>query len=257
MDKFTNIIETETGEQVQFIDSRYYTKDKITWYPGISTILDVVSKGKQYDFWLKSLGFNADYVMREAMNKGSNCHAAIQTLLQGYELSFGEIGKPNYTRDEWIMISRFVDFYTEFKPETIAIEQVLVSEALGFGSQIDYVCMLNGERWLIDHKTGSLYDSASIQTSAYKQLWDEYFPEQPIQRVGILHLDSTHRGRDKTGKSIQGVGWKLIEVEDIEKNFEDFKHIQAIWKRKNPDYKPFNLIYPAMYKLTTDEPTGA
>jgi len=62
-------------------------------------------------------------------------------------------------------------------------------------------------------------------------------------------LDSTHRGRDAKGKSIQGVGWKLVEIDEIDKHWEDFKHIHAIWKRKNPDYKPFNLTYPASYSL--------
>lgn len=244
---FINLIETESGEQVQFIDARYYTKDNIKYFPGISEILNVLSKGRQYEMWLKSNGFNADVLARDAMKQGSNVHAAIQMFLMGMELSFGELGKPNYTRNEWIMINRFMDFYENFHPKTIAVEKVVVSEILKFGSQLDYVCELNGETWLIDHKTGNLYDTALMQVSAYTHLWNEYFPIQKIQRVGILHLDSTHRGRDKAGKSIQGQGWKLVEVENIEGHWEDFKHVQALWLRQNPSYAPFNLTYPAKF----------
>lgn len=249
MQQFINSIKTETGEQIQFIDARYYTKDHKVWYPGISEILNTVSKGRQYEQWLKATGFNADYLAKIAMEQGSNVHAAIQFYLQGNELSFGDINKPNYTRKEWEMVSKFVDFYEEFKPKTIEIEKVLVSDILKFGSQLDYVCELNKEIWIIDHKSGGIYDTAYMQVSAYVQLWNEYFPHQKAARAGILHLESTHRGRDKSGKSIQGKGWILIPVDDIGKHYEDFKHVHAIWQRANPAYVPFNITYPAKYSI--------
>lgn len=254
MQQFINFEETDTGKQVKFIDSRYYTKDNKTWYPGITTILNVLSKGKQYEDWLKSNGFNADYIARQAMEQGSQVHELIQRLLLGEEVIFGTIEQGAfYTRDVWAMVSKFIDFYTEFKPKTIAIEKVLVSDVLRFGSQLDYVCLLNGERWVIDHKTGSLYETAYLQIASYVQLWNEYFPKEPIQKAGILHLGSSHKGRDKSGKEIQGYGWKLIEVADIEKQWQDFLHVQALWERSNPDYKPFNVIYPSSYKLQENE----
>lgn len=249
MEQFTNYQMSETGQQVQFIDSRYYTKDHENWYPGVTTILGTLSKGKQYENWLKSNGFNSDFLAKKAMEQGSNVHHAVQRLLLGDELSFGNENGADYTRDEWVMISRFVDFYSEFKPVTVAVEKVIVSDLLKYGSQLDYICVLNGERWIIDHKTGSLYETAYMQVASYVQLWNEYFPKEPIQRAGILHLDSAHRGRDSKGKEMQGIGWKLIEVTDIDRHWEDFKHVQAIWERNNPNYKPFNLIYPATYKL--------
>ena len=249
MDNFINIKDTNTGKQVNFIDSRYYTKDEINWYPGITNILNVVDKGSFYANWLKSNGFNADVLMREAMTKGSHVHEAIQFLLEGKEVIFANEEKMFYTRDEWIMISRFIDFYTEFKPETVAVEAVLVSDILQFGTQLDYICKLNGELWYIDHKTGGLYSSAYRQVAASIQLWNEYYPETPITKGAVLHLDSAHRGRDAKGKKMQGEGWQLVEIENIDQEWENFKHIHAIWKMQNPVYKPFNLSYPASYKL--------
>jgi len=252
---FMNFEITNTGEQVKFIDSRYYTRDNEHWYPGITTILSVLSKGKQYENWLKANGFNADVIAEKAMKEGSRIHEAVQMLLEGQEIRFGtmETGA-YYSRTEWVKISRFMDFYTAFKPQTIAVEKVLVSDILRFGSQLDYVCMLDGKRWIIDHKSGSVYDTASIQLASYVKLWNEFFPKEPIECAGILHLDSMHKGRDKTGKSIQGEGWKLIPVEDLEKNWDDFLHLQAIWERQNPNYKPFLVEYPVTYKLSADQP---
>lgn len=256
LNEFINLIKTDTGSQVQFIDSRYYRKNE-TYYPGVSTILNTLSKGKQYENWLKSSGFNADVLAREAMEQGSHVHEAIQMLCMGLDISFGEIGKPNYTRNEWVMISRFIDFYENFKPEIIAVEKVIVSDVLQFGSQLDLVCKLNDELIIIDHKTGSMYDTAYMQLAAYQQLWNEYFPETPAVKCAVLHLDSSHKGRDKSGKSIQGQGWKLYEVENIDNHWEDFKHLQALWKRQNPDYKPFNQIYPYNFKLNLENKTGS
>ena len=250
MQAFVNFEMDSTGEQVKFIDSRYYTRDGEHWYPGITTILSVLSKGKQYETWLKANGFNADLIAQKAMEQGSRVHEAIQLLLEGQEVRFGTIETgAYYSKEEWTIISRFIDFYTEFKPETVAIEKVLVSDTLKFGSQLDYVCMIDGKRWIIDHKTGSVYDTAYIQLASYVKLWNEYFPKEPIECAGILHLDGLTRGRDKTGKFMQGEGWKLIPVDDIEKHWYDFLHLQAIWERQNPDYKPFLVKYPASYRI--------
>lgn len=249
MDNFINIVKTSAGEQVHFIDSRYYTKDHEHWYPGVTAILGVMGKGKAYEMWLKSNGFNADILAERAMAQGSRVHQAIQDLLEGKEVKFGTIGEPLFSRNEWVMISRFIDFYTEFKPKTVAVEAVFVSDNLQFGTQLDYVCELDGELMYIDHKTGSLYDTANMQVAASIRLWNEYNPDNTITKGGILHLDSAHRGRDKSGKKKQGVGWQLVEVDELDKNWDDFCHLQAIWRRQNPDYKPFNLVYPASYIL--------
>jgi hypothetical protein len=240
----------EQGKRIKFIDSRFYTKDEQSWYPGVTTILGVVDRGEQYKKWLQSNGFNADVLGKQAMEQGSHVHEAIQDFLLGREIRWAtDKGDRLYTRNEWILISRFIDFYTAFKPQTLEVEKILVSDKLCYGSQIDYACMLNGERWLIDHKTGNFYDSSNMQLAALGQLWDEYFPQEKIQRYGIMHLESTHRGRDSKGKSIQGKGWKLIECENVDKEWEDFKHVHAIWRRKNPDFKPFTFSYPDRYSI--------
>jgi len=249
MEQFISILETDTGKQVKFIDSRAYTKDGVKFYPGISTILDVVNKGSQYDKWLMSNGLQAKVLMREAMERGSRVHEALQDLNNGKEVSFGEIGRPNYKRDEWIMINRYYDFYTGFQPKILAVEKVLVSDKLGFASQIDLVINLNGINIIVDHKTGGIYDSAFLQLSACRELWNEHYPNTRIDAVAVMHLEAQTRGRDKSGKNIQGHGWKLEFAEDTDKDWLDFKAIFQIWKRKNPDWKPFNQIFPEKIKL--------
>lgn len=239
------------GKRVQFVDTRFYQpsgKDDV-WLPGVTNILGVIDKGDHYKKWLQSNGFNADYLARQAMEQGSNVHAAIQDFLNGAEVCWSSGDKAIYTREEWVMLSRFVDFYTAFRPETLAVEKILVSEKLGFGTQLDYVFKMNDEIWYCDHKTGSYYDSANMQIAASIQLWNEHFPKTPITRGCVMHLEALTRGRDKQGKSIQGRGWKLIEIENLDKEWEDFQHVHAIWRRKNPNPRPFNVSYPDRYSI--------
>jgi hypothetical protein len=153
------------------------------------------------------------------------------------------------------MINRFYEFWTNHNPEKVKVEKVLVSDKLGYGGQLDFVCKINGELWLLDNKTGNVYDNASMQLAAYGKLWDEYFPATPIQKYGIMHLEALTRGIDKKGVNIQGQGWKLIEITDIERHFKDFQNVQQIWMREFPDWKPFFASYPTKIKLNFSNKT--
>lgn len=244
------IVHKEDLQQISFLDERFYLDEKTGgYYPSVNTILDVYPKGYGYIQWLKDLGSDSEKVMERAAEQGSKIHDAIDKYLAGEEIKWIEGEKDNYTLDEWLMILKFVDFYKTFKPEVIAHEVSLVSPKLGFGGTIDMVCKLNGEYWIIDYKSGnSIYKNNKIQISAYKELWNES-KEEKVTRIGCLHLKSMTRGADKTGKQIQGEGWKLDEAEDPDHLFSLFKHTQVIWKEENPNPKPKNLVYPDTIKL--------
>lgn len=238
------IIHTDQTNQITFLDERYYQDLEGNYYPSVSTILDVYPKGFGFQQWLKDLGSNSDEVLKRAGEQGSKIHDAIDQFLNGKEIKWIEGEKENYTLDEWMMILRFFDFYKTFKPETIAVEISMVNGELGFGGTLDYVCKLNNEIWYIDWKSGSaIHKGNKIQASAYKELWNKTEKEK-ITRLGCLHLRASTRGSDKTGKVIQGEGWKLDEVEDSDHLFNLFKHTQVIWKEENPNPKPKNMIYP-------------
>lgn|SRR5512133_737536 len=249
MDKWTSY--DPVGKQIQFLDGRFYTKDNVSYYPGITTILGALDKGPQYKKWLQTNGINADWLAREAMDRGSRVHEAIQRFLLGEEVRWGtDDNQPIYHKDEWEMLAKFIDFYHGFKPKVIAVEIVIVSDTLQFGSQLDLICEIPGRDglWYIDHKSGSLYDSAEMQLAAGAILWNECFPENPIKNTALLHLEAATRGRDKTGKQMQGRGWALKEIGEIEENWIDFAHVHAVWKRKNPNFRPMILTFPDRYK---------
>jgi len=239
------VIHNNEIEQITFLDERYYQDPETqAYYPSVNTILDVYPKGYGYIQWLKDLGTNSEEVLKRAGEQGSRIHDAIDRFLRGEELKWTDEEKDNFTLDEWMMLLRFFDFYKTYKPETIMVEMSEVDGELGYGGTLDYVCKINGEVWYIDWKSGgSVYKGNKIQASAYQKLWNKKHPEK-IVRLGCLHLRAATRGADKTGKQIQGNGWKLEEVDNSEHLFKLFEHAQAIWKEENPNPLPKNMVYP-------------
>ncbi len=250
--------DTET-KQINVLDERFYEYEKGLYFPSVTTVLGVYPKGYGFNQWLKQVGFNADHILKEAGEIGSKIHNAIEAHLNGATLTWvNEDGSGNFTFHEWQMLMRYNEFKTLFKPEILGVEVELVSSLYEVGGTIDLPCMINGERWIIDHKTSNaIHTSHELQLCAYAKMWNEEFPDQKIDRVGALWLKALTRGPDKSGKKIQGEGWQLVEwkrkdklgkmvggKEAIELGFKLYQHTRAIWDEENPNYKPKNLIYP-------------
>lgn len=240
------------GKQINFLDERYYTMDNEHFYPSVTHILDVYPKGFGFMQWLKDMGNNAEDVVRRAADKGSKLHNVIDMYLKGEEITWANTeGKAMYDLDEWLMVSKFVEFWTTFKPEVIASEESMLSETLGFGGTIDIVCKIDKKIWLIDTKTGNaIHKSHELQVAAYAMMWNEAHPSLKIDETAIMHLKAMTRGADKSGKGVQGKGWQLKTFErPYTQAFEVFKHVHALWKEENPNPKPKNLVYPDSFKL--------
>ncbi len=238
---------------VEFLDERFYTRDGETFYPSVTTVLDVYPKGFGYMQWLKDMGSNAGEVLARAGEQGTKVHNAIEKYLKGELVGWAPDGKVLYSELEWQMIMRFVEFWNTYKPIIIAgPEKTLISETIKVGGTIDIVCEINGELWLIDYKTSNgIYKTHELQLAAYCTLWNEFnIPERHIKRTGDLWLKSRTRGVDKTGKKMQGKNWSLVEFDrHYEDGFKLYEHVRRIWDEENPNPKPKNLIYPDKIKL--------
>ena len=240
-------------KQINFLDERFYTEDGLTFYPSVTTVLDVYPKGYGFQQWLKDLGHNADEVVKRAGETGSTVHNMIDLYLKAEKLSWvNESGTPIYKLDEWLMFLKFVEFFETVKPTVISNEEQLISHTMKVGGTIDLVCKINDEIWLIDYKTSNaIHTSYELQMSAYAMMWNEAYPKQTISRTGIVWLKSATRGADKTGKKIQGEGWQLKEFDrHYTEAYKLFRHTRAIWDEENPNYKPKNMVYASEIQLT-------
>ena len=131
----------------------------------------------------------------------------------------------------------------------ISSEQFVWSDEHKFAGTADIVCKMNGEVWLIDLKTSnSIHKSYDLQLASYAKGLEESRGIK-IERTGILWLKAQSRGPSKQKKVIQGKGWKLLQIDEIEKNFELFKLIYRLYELENPNTEPIYNSYPTTVKV--------
>ena len=157
--------------KIEVLDERFYISptNPEVYYPGATTILQVWPK-PEFIRWYLDVGHNAELISRIAMQKGSLVHDAIQRFLTG-EIVLIDYDGGSYEIDEWDGITKFMQFFYRYHPETIAVEKVLSSDKYRFGWTLDYVCKIKKEVWIIDHKfSNQIYESYYFQLAAYKKL---------------------------------------------------------------------------------------
>jgi len=243
------IFDNKKLKRIEVKDERFYTFDDVNFFPSVTTILDAYPKGYAFNQWLKDMGNNAELVVKRASEIGTATHNLIERYLKGEKISWDNVDILT-----WTMFLKFREFWMEYKPTVIAIEQQMISEDLGFAGTLDIVCEINGEIWLIDAKTSNaIHNSYELQIAAYRKMWNYANPDMEIQRTGIFWMKAQTRGADKTGKKIQGEGWQLKEYErNWLDSYDLFEAVFKIWKNENPDFRPKNLIYPSEVDLNVD-----
>lgn len=261
------------AKRLVWSDSHAYSDNQNDWYPGVTTILGIVDKGDNFHEFLKNNGHNADYIVIKAMENGSLLHSAIEKFNSNPDnpvnyvvYDANGVKTELYNQKVWSMFSHYVDFYTRFKPRLLAVEQILCSPQRGYGGQVDLVAYLKYKPtlvkdkwlimpcdeeilWLIDHKSGNIYQESELQTSAYAMMWNDAFPEYKIQATGILELDALTRTEGKVG-TVQGSGWALrLNGEETEYNrlYKIFEGVHNTWHWKHQAWRPFFASYPSYY----------
>jgi len=243
------IVEHE-GEQINFLDSRFYKTENGDYYPSVTTVLGFYPKNKFFESWLKDVGHNSDIIVRRASEEGTQVHDAIERFLRGEEIVWVDENKrANYSLEVWKMILRFSDFWNTCKPELIASEIHLLSHEHKYAGTCDLIMKIDGKVWLLDIKTSnSLHTSYNLQLSAYANAWNDLYPEEKIEKIGILWLKSSKRST-KEGK-MQGQGWEIIEPDkSIDDYFRMFLNIYEIYKLETPNDKPYFESLPTTVRI--------
>lgn len=250
-------IDTETN-RITYKDKRFNEANdrKGEFYPGSTTILQCAPKDSSYYDWLKKYGNASDTITLEAMEKGSTVHQLTEDYDKGLSISaMSEDGRALYSSNEWEMFMKYVEFSEKHKPQVLVNESTYCLSPLGYGGTLDRVVTMNEETWLLDIKTGNMYEYYWMQLASYKRLFEEWQMfvykkiKVPIDRIGIIHLNAKTRGEDKKGKAIQGYGWAIETPEmwftgDAYSHYLDlFDAVHKIWRFQNPSFKPHNKIF--------------
>jgi len=237
-------------KQINFLDRRVYKRGEGVYYPSVTTILQYMPKNKFFESWLKDVGHSADLIMRRAGKEGTQVHEAAEALVKGEEVSWmDDYGNAKYSQIVWEMILKFYDFWSTYKPELISAEDFVWSDKHRYAGTADLVVKMNDETWLLDIKTSnSIHKSFDLQLASYAKALGESKGIK-IDRTGIIWLKAHSRGPSKQKNVIQGKGWKLLQIDDIDKNFELFKMIYELYKLENPVTEPIYNSYPTTLKL--------
>jgi hypothetical protein len=237
-------------KQINFLDRRVYKRSEGVYYPSVTTILQYLPKNKFFENWLKDVGHNAEIIMQKAGKEGTQVHKAIEILVEGGEISWmDDYGNARYSQIVWEMILKFHDFWTTHKPKLISTEQFVFSDEDKYAGTADLVVEMGGETWLLDIKTSnSVHKSFDLQLASYAKALEESKGIK-IQRTGIIWLKAQSRGPSKQKNVIQGKGWKVLQIDDIDENFELFKMIYKLYSLENPNTEPIYNSYPTTLKL--------
>jgi len=237
-------------KQINFLDRRVYKRSEGVYYPSVTTILQYMPKNKFFESWLKDVGHNADFIMRRAGKEGTQVHEAAEALVKGEEVSWmDDYGNAKYSQIVWEMILKFYDFWSTHKPELISTEDFVWSDKHKYAGTADLVVKMYDQTWLLDIKTSnSIHKSYDLQLASYAKALEESKGIK-IDRTGIIWLKAQSRGPSKQKKVIQGKGWKVLQIDEIDKNFELFKMIYELYKLENPVTEPIYNSYPTTIKL--------
>ena len=223
------VFQLKVGELIRFETevSHYYWLDE-TFLPGVSSILQEASPtpyGLKV-FWQNNTKEEADQIFETAGDFGSKLHDAFARLLLSEELDVLN-GYP--TDKEKKTLVSFIDWFGYYKPTEFQSEQSIASKKYQYAGTLDFVGMINKERWLIDFKTSNaIHMSHQLQVLAYKQAYEESYGIK-IDRVGIARFGTAHKGKEAGEGKIKETGknWEFKEVKDY--TIDDFMNIYRVY----------------------------
>lgn len=239
--------------RVDIEDDHFYWSDDYGYVPSVTQVLDA---GMPTPFGLKlfyqiKTKEEADKVLEDTGNFGKLMHDAYEKLLLGLPLNL----ERDYPRDDMKhSILSFMDWFQTWQPTEFETEQSLayVSEEYALAGTLDLVCMINGERWLIDFKTTTgIRQKHELQVIAYKHAYEQSYGVE-IDRVGVLRLGTTHKGRKKKNDDLQmtGRGWEFKEVTNY--TMEDYDIVYRMFLLVNNGKIPepkLKVKYPVEVRL--------
>ena len=120
-----------------------------------------------------------------AADAGTCCHERVECKIRGKEFDSSKYTAETLERAR-PAFEAFEEWAKGSKLEVIETEKALVSERYRFGGTLDAMG-IQGKLSLLDWKTSNaIYGDYLVQLAGYALLWEENFPDRPIE--GGFHL---------------------------------------------------------------------
>ena len=194
-----------------------------TIVPGVTTITGMIDKDAlihwAWDLGMKGIDYRS--YRDEKAEAGSLAHEMILNYYKAQGTDTDSYSPIVVELAENAFLS-FLEWEKDKKVEPILAEAPLVSEKHGFGGTLDLMAIVNGDRTLLDFKTGKgIYRTYWLQVAAYGWLLEENGYLYPA-RFTILNIprteDENFKAETRTGEWIKQHAWPA------------FKHLLQVYK---------------------------
>ena len=161
------------------------------------------------------LGVDPFLFTKEAASIGSIAHFMIECEINNWKPIFDKVSPHDLLKAKTAFSA-----YLKWESEQIDIEYIetevqLASDRYNYGGTIDLIAKIGGELCLIDFKTSKyFYTEHFCQVAAYKELYEEIFPKQKIDRCYILKINKeTGEFEDKKLTAYKLTkGWEIFKL---------------------------------------------
>lgn len=196
----------------------YFKKDG-TRVPSVTTVIGRFKEAGGLIHWAWDLGKQGkDYreVRDEAADAGTLAHAAAEAWIHQQKFEF--TGTEDVVERAKRSFGAFLEWTEQTQLRVTHTEMPLVSELYSFGGTFDAILVRN-RRAMGDWKTSNaVYGEYLIQVAAYGKLWQEHFPDEPID--GGFHLLRF----DKTYGDFHHHWWG-----ELDRAWDAFLHLRALY----------------------------
>jgi hypothetical protein len=149
--------------------------------PGTSSISKLVADPEGLQWWYYQQGLEGKDIRESraaVMGAGTLCHEAAEAWKLGKPYAW--VGDPAMVAKAQTAFGAFLQWTEQTRLKIEEVERSLVSEKYQYGGTFDCT-LIGGKRAMADYKTASaLYPEHLLQVVAYAKLWEEHYPDRPI-----------------------------------------------------------------------------
>ena len=167
---------------------RYYTIDGVNM-PSVTSILgQIPERAAKIQEWRNAVGEDmANYISRQAINRGKTLHTLIENHLRNQEDK--SIG---ITKVSPLGLFRLIKPYLARRDNIHCVEDYLYSKEIGVAGQVDCVAKYKGKLYVLDFKSSTKQRDRDnnygnfLQTAANAKMFEEIYPDKKIEQTIVL-----------------------------------------------------------------------
>ena len=169
--------------------------------PGTTTIIGRFKDSGALMYWAFNQGKAAErgeieklYDKRdEAADSGTLAHSMVEAHINGEDFLCEPFTLPEVKKQAEGAFNAYLSWERMTNLKIVEQEIELVSEKYQFGGCPDAIGEIDGKLCLLDWKTSnSVYSDYLIQLAAYRQLWEENFPDKKLEGFHLCRFDKEY-----------------------------------------------------------------